>query len=114
MLLKGRLTLPDLVRFTKLTAKQVRESLVVLIQHGLTFFSESTDGRPQPTFYTTDGERVMMRLRMGSILQEAEDRFGQEAVDICKILFVNGRMTLPGVKKWLTDSNKEHSKRNSV
>lgn len=89
MLLKGRLTLPDLVRFTGLPAKQVRECLVVLIQHGITFFSESPDGKTEPTYYTTDAERIMMRLRMGSILRDVEDRFGHEVCriwDACNLL----------------------------
>jgi DNA-directed RNA polymerase III subunit RPC3 len=78
MLLKGRLTLPDLVRFTSLPSKQVKECLVVLIQHGITFFSESPEGKAEPTYYTTDAQRILMRLRMGSILRDVEDRFGQE------------------------------------
>jgi DNA-directed RNA polymerase III subunit RPC3 len=78
MLLKGRLSLGDLVRFTSLPAKQVRECLVVLIQHGITYFSESPEGKNEPTYYTTDSEKVMMRLRMGSILRDVEDRFSPE------------------------------------
>lgn len=78
MLLKGRLSLPDLMRFTSLSAKQVRECLVVLIQHGITFFSESPEGKNEPTYYTTDAERIMMRLRMGAIMRDVTDRFGNE------------------------------------
>ncbi|KAL0140990.1 RNA polymerase III subunit RPC82-domain-containing protein [Mucor lusitanicus] len=107
MLLKGRLTLPDLVRFTSLPAKQVRECLVVLIQHGITFFSESPEGKNEPTYYTTDAERILMRLRMGSILRDVEDRFGHEATTICKLLFTNGRMTLTAVRKWLEGHGKQ-------
>lgn len=80
MLLKGRLTIQDLARFTSLPPKQVRECLVVLIQHGITFFSESPEGKNEPTYYTTDAERVMMRLRMGAIMRDATDRFGKEVL----------------------------------
>lgn len=80
MLLKGRLTIQDLVRFTSLPAKQVRECLVVLIQHGITFFSESPEGKNEPTYYTTDAERIMMRLRMGAIMRDVLDRFGKEVI----------------------------------
>jgi DNA-directed RNA polymerase III subunit RPC3 len=82
MLLKGRLTLGDLVRFTSLPAKQVRECLVVLIQHGITYFSESPEGKNEPTYYTTDAERILMRLRMGSILRDVYDRFGTEVMNL--------------------------------
>lgn len=78
MLLKGRLTLADLVRFTSLPQRQVRECLVVLVQHGITYFSESPEGKNEPTYYTTDAEKIMMRLRMGSILREVDERFGNE------------------------------------
>lgn len=80
MLLKGRLTLADLVRFTNLTTTQVRQSLVVLVQHGIAFFSDSPEGKNEPTYYTTDAERIMMRLRMGSILRDVYDRFGTEVI----------------------------------
>ncbi|KAI8092327.1 uncharacterized protein B0P05DRAFT_224302 [Gilbertella persicaria] len=80
MLLKGRLTLSDIARFTKLSAKQVRESLIVLIQHGIAYFSESPEGKNEPTFYSIDAERIMLRLRMGSILREVIDQFGPEVI----------------------------------
>ena len=80
MLLKGRLTLMDIARFTKFPPKQVRECLVVLIQHGITFFSESPEGKNEPTYYSTDAERILMRLRMGSILREIEEQFGPEVI----------------------------------
>ncbi|KAI9475417.1 MAG: RNA polymerase III subunit RPC82-domain-containing protein [Benjaminiella poitrasii] len=70
----------------------------------MAYFSESVEGKNEPTFYSLDGERVMMRLRMGSILRDAEDRFGPEASLICKLLFVNGRMRLPSIKKWITEN----------
>lgn len=95
MLLKGRLSLQDLVRFTSLSAKQVRECLVVLIQHGITFFCESPEGKNEPTYYTTDAERIMMRLRMGAILRDVTDRFGTEVkknnnrlLCTCMLIFV--------------------------
>lgn len=81
MLLKGRLTLADLVRFTSLSPSQVRQCLVVLVQHGITFFSEAPEGKNEPTYYTTDAERIMMRLRMGSILRDVYDRFGSEVIN---------------------------------
>ncbi|KAI8378749.1 RNA polymerase III subunit RPC82-domain-containing protein [Choanephora cucurbitarum] len=109
MLLKGRLTLMDIARFTKFPPKQVRECLVVLIQHGITFFSESPEGKNEPTYYSTDAERILMRLRMGSILREIEEQFGPEACMICKLLFANGRMTILQVKKWV-EKNEGFSK----
>lgn len=78
MLLKGRLALPDIIRFTGLSTRQVKESLVVLVQHGIVYFSEAPEGKIEPTFYSIDPERIMMRLRMGSILRDVDERYGKE------------------------------------
>ncbi|KAG1449141.1 hypothetical protein G6F46_008167 [Rhizopus delemar] len=100
LLLKGRLALPDIIRFTGLSTRQVKESLVVLVQHSIVYFSEAPEGKIEPTFYSIDPERIMMRLRMGSILRDVDERYGKEAETICKLLFLNGRMTMKGVMQW--------------
>lgn len=78
--MKGRLSLVDIVRFTKLTQRQVRESLTVLIQHGLCYFTETVQNLTarEPTFYQMDANKIMFRLRMGSILRLTEETFNKE------------------------------------
>ncbi|KAI8373042.1 uncharacterized protein BYT42DRAFT_56363 [Radiomyces spectabilis] len=78
LLLRGRMTLFDVTRFTQLPQRQVRECLVVLIQHGLAYFTESLDGKKEPTYYQVDPRRVLLRLRMASIMRVTEDTFGKE------------------------------------
>ena len=78
LLLKGRLSLHDIVRFTKLTQRQVRESLVTLIHHGCVYFTDPVELRREPTYYQVDPIRVMMRLRIGSIMRVSEEQFGKE------------------------------------
>lgn len=101
------MTLPDIVRFTGLSAKQTKECLIILIQHGIVYFSEAPEGKVEPTYYTIDPERIMMRLRMGPILRDVSERYGKEAEIICKLLFLNGRMTMRGVIQWVKDNMKK-------
>ena len=68
----------DIARFTELPIKTVRESLIILIQHGILYFSEAPEGKSEPTYYTIDPENILLRLRIGAILKEVEDRFGKE------------------------------------
>ncbi|KAF7722661.1 RNA polymerase III subunit C82 [Apophysomyces ossiformis] len=109
MILKGRLSLYDITRFTELTQRQVRESLVVLIQHGMAFFTEPVAGQREPTYYKVEPDRITMRLRMAPITLLTEERFGKEAAAICRLLFINGRMRLPDVCTWVS-SNEEKAK----
>lgn len=89
LLLKGRLTLSDLVRFSRFKAKHVRECLVVLIQHGIVYFSEPTSDSVKtdaPTFYEIDPEKILMRLRMGRIMRISEEHYGKPvgfSVSVC-------------------------------
>ncbi|KAI7872650.1 RNA polymerase III subunit RPC82-domain-containing protein [Spinellus fusiger] len=106
MLLKGRLSLGDLVRYSKFTTRLVKESLVTLIQHGLAFFTESVDARREPTFYQVGAEQVLMRLRMMSILQMAGELWKEEGTDICRLLFLNGRMKISGIRRWVEEQGK--------
>ncbi|ORX49903.1 hypothetical protein DM01DRAFT_329174 [Hesseltinella vesiculosa] len=103
LLIKGRMPLGEIVRFTNLNRRQVRESLTVLIQHGLCYFTEpitSLTAR-ELTYYVIDATKILMRLRMGSILQLTNDTFGEEGQDIVNQIFLNGRMTLDGLKATL-------------
>ncbi|GAN01008.1 RNA polymerase iii subunit rpc82 [Mucor ambiguus] len=115
LLLKGRLTLSDLVRFSRFKAKHVRECLVVLIQHGVVYFSESTTDSVKadaPTFYEIDPEKILMRLRMGRIMRISEEHYGKPGSAICKLLFLYGRVQLSQVLQWAAihdDKQKDES-----
>lgn len=77
LILKGRLTLQDLSKFSKYSLKSVRECLVVLVQHGIVIFTDGTDDKTEATFYEVDTHRVMMRLRMGRIMRVMEEHYGK-------------------------------------
>ncbi|CEP18482.1 hypothetical protein [Parasitella parasitica] len=101
LLLKGRLTLTDLIRFSRYTPKLVRECLIVLIQHGIVFFSETTDiSKTDATYYEAEPENIMMRLRMGRIMRITEEHYGKPGSAICRLLFLEGRVKLNQVLQW--------------
>lgn len=77
----------DLARFSKYSSTRVREILVVLIEHGIVYFSESTDDKKEPTFYEIDVNKILMRLRMGRIMRVTEEHYGK-AVSLYYLLRV--------------------------
>jgi DNA-directed RNA polymerase III subunit RPC3 len=69
------------VRFSEYTVKSVRENLVVLIKHGIVYFSEPLDDirddKRDATYYEIDTQKIMMRLRMGRIMRVTEEHYGK-------------------------------------
>lgn len=90
MLLKGRLTIQDLAHFTKYPKKRVREALIVLIQHGLLYFTEPTDERQRDaTYYEIDADKIIARLRMGRIMRISEEHYGKAVKYYLRITFMS-------------------------
>lgn len=76
--MKGRLTLSDLIRFSRYTPKLVRECLVVLVQHSIAYFSEASETtKSDATYYEVDPNKIIMRLRMGRIMRITEEHYGK-------------------------------------
>lgn len=80
LILKGRLTASDITRFSQYTSTRVREILVVLIEHGIVYFSEPkepTDDKKESTYYEIDVNKILMRLRMGRLMRVTEEHYGK-------------------------------------
>lgn len=77
------MTITDLARFTKYPIKRVREALIVLIQHGIVYFSETTDDK---TYYEVDEDQILARLRMGRIMRLSEEHYGKAVSSILLFL----------------------------
>ncbi|KAJ3342354.1 DNA-directed RNA polymerase III subunit RPC3 [Gonapodya sp. JEL0774] len=95
LLLKGRLTIGGLVNHTKLPARQVRESLFVLIQHNLMHWIESTEGQRVVTHYNIEEEEVLARLRLPLHAALVRTLFGNDAALLVEQVIKNGRMKAP-------------------
>ena len=70
---RGRLPLPQLVRFTNLKPRLVRASVLVLIQHNLLWHAHTEeDGE----VFEVNVEDCLMRTRFGKFVWQAEELYG--------------------------------------
>ncbi|KAK7279052.1 hypothetical protein RJT34_24095 [Clitoria ternatea] len=99
----GPLTLDQLVRHTELTNEQVKNSLLVLIQHNCAqpFVSAPQEGADDEagklrvgTQYLVLFDNILHRLRFPKFLEIVSSKFNDECVDILKGLLRDGRLTL--------------------
>ena len=93
LLRRGRLPLVDLRRHTKLTPRQLRHGLVVLIQQNLLYHNTqpNTENPDQPTtYYEANEDAAYFLLRSGRILQIIETRYGKDAKDVVQNLLLLG------------------------
>ncbi|KAJ3778575.1 RNA polymerase III subunit RPC82 helix-turn-helix domain-containing protein [Lentinula raphanica] len=93
LLSRGRLTHPQLVRFTSLKPRLVRNILLVLIQQNIVWHANSeTDGSGEEVFeFNTD--ECLMRLRFGVFVYQAEELFGVAGGEIIQLVLDHGKLT---------------------
>lgn len=72
LLSRGRLSLPQLVRFTSLKPRMIRASVIILVQHNLVWHSQS-DNEEVLEFNV---EECLLRLRFGKFVRQTEQLFG--------------------------------------
>jgi DNA-directed RNA polymerase III subunit RPC3 len=75
---RGRMRLPEIAHFTKLSRRSVAGILMTLIQHNLAWHS-TTDagGRPQE-FFEMNLKECLMRLRWARILELTHENMGDD------------------------------------
>jgi hypothetical protein len=75
----GAQPLQAIVRHAKLPARQVKSTLVVLVQNHLVFFSEHQDG----FYYSANGDAAYnMAFRYGKFARMVKNRVGDDAVEV--------------------------------
>lgn len=74
LLTRGRLSLPQLVRFTGMKPRTVRASIIVLIQHNILWHAHTDDEGEMLEFHTLE---CLLRLRFGRYVWLAENLFGR-------------------------------------
>ncbi|GKV31142.1 hypothetical protein SLEP1_g39876 [Rubroshorea leprosula] len=98
LLRKGPLTLHNLIRFTELTPLQVKNSLLVLIQHNCVqaFIEESGvgDGAKLNTQYIALFNNIIHRSRFSKFLAIVSKELGEECLKLFEGLLQHGRLTL--------------------
>ncbi|XVF50832.1 hypothetical protein PTKIN_Ptkin04bG0135200 [Pterospermum kingtungense] len=100
LLRKGPLTLQAIVRFTELTSSQVKNSLLVLIQHNCVqaFILEQTDGDGDGaklnTQYIALFDNITHRWRFPKFLTIVSQKLDKQCVELLEALLLHGRLTL--------------------
>ncbi|PPD89432.1 hypothetical protein GOBAR_DD13635 [Gossypium barbadense] len=100
LLRKGPLTLQAIVRSTELTSSQVKNSLLVLIQHNcvqafiLDQTGEHGDGAKQSTQYIALFDNIIQRWRFPKFLTMVSKKLDKQCVELLEGLLQHGRLTL--------------------
>ncbi|KAJ2547969.1 RNA polymerase III subunit C82 [Coemansia sp. RSA 1933] len=98
----GRLPLGLLIKNTKLTAREVKQALVVLIQHGVVTHATSKDGGARvATHYSANTRGVLRMQRAGLYLALVEERMGKDGVLVVQTIMKNGSISISAVKEQL-------------
>ncbi|RUP48784.1 LOW QUALITY PROTEIN: RNA polymerase III subunit RPC82-domain-containing protein [Jimgerdemannia flammicorona] len=89
LLNKGRLPCGAIALFAKLTQKQVRECLVVLIQHNIAYYAEIAERSRIVVYYEVSEEEILLRIRLGAILRYSGEWFGKEGALVAQHILRN-------------------------
>ncbi|CZT52971.1 related to DNA-directed RNA polymerase III chain RPC82 [Rhynchosporium secalis] len=91
LLRRGRLTVRDLLKHTRLIPRNIKCGLAVLIQQGLVFHNRDSEGT---TFYEANHDAAYGLARTGKIMEAVESRFGTFARDVMQNLFMLGHTSI--------------------
>ena len=121
LLTRGRLSLPQLVRFTELKPRTVRASIIVLIQHNILWHAHTDDEGEMLEFNTIE---CLLRLRFGRYVWLAENLFGRTVRLLRVVPFIVTRLSsvrilffswlsgcgdrTDGVRSWKASSARYH------
>lgn len=100
LLLKGHLALPEIARFTEMTIPQLRNCLLVLVQHNcVQGFKLEVEGRglgPSKviTSYVAIVNNILHRMRLSKFLMIVGEDLGEEAEALIEGLLEHGRLSL--------------------
>ncbi|RDW71403.1 hypothetical protein BP6252_07966 [Coleophoma cylindrospora] len=88
LLRRGRLPITLLAQHTRLSPRQLRHGLVVLLQQNLLFYHTDTDSGV--THYEANHDAAYALIRSGKILNIVEERFGEQSRDVVQNLLLLG------------------------
>ncbi|THV07850.1 hypothetical protein K435DRAFT_815128 [Dendrothele bispora CBS 962.96] len=95
LLTRGRLTFPQLLRYTQLKPRTLRSCLLVLIQHNVLWHTTHPDDGAEVVEFNVD--ECLVRLRFGTFVCLAESILGNPAGEIVQIILDHGKLTPPQI-----------------
>ncbi|KAH8657009.1 RNA polymerase III subunit RPC82-domain-containing protein [Tricladium varicosporioides] len=109
LLRRGRLPIKELSRHTRLTHRQLRHGLAVLVQQNLVYHYTEDTGL---THYEANHDAAYALVRSGKIMAAVESRYGTLAKDIVYNLLLLGHTKVVDLEKAFEPKQVEMSKEN--
>ncbi|TPX30288.1 hypothetical protein SeMB42_g07936 [Synchytrium endobioticum] len=98
LLNKGRLSLPQLTRFTNLRQSQVKAALIALMDLDLCTYKEQQEGpRGSAYYYSVNPDKIVYRMRYPFYLVYVADKYGPIGQDIFLQIILYGRRTFNSI-----------------
>ncbi|KAF9452851.1 hypothetical protein P691DRAFT_659952 [Macrolepiota fuliginosa MF-IS2] len=94
LLTRGRLPLPQIVRYTQLKPRVARASILVLVQQNLLWHAQSDDGTE---VFEVNVDECLMRLRYGKVVFLAQELFGKAGAEVVQIVLDHGKLRLSDI-----------------
>ncbi|KAI6019632.1 RNA polymerase III subunit RPC82-domain-containing protein [Pisolithus orientalis] len=89
LLHRGRLSFPQLLRYTRLKPRTVRAAILVLVQHNLLWHAQTEEEGGVLEFNTTE---CLKRMRFGRYVWLVENMFGNAAAEIVQLVLDHGKL----------------------
>lgn len=108
LLVRGRLSLPQIVRYTQLKPRTIRACVLALTQHNILWHAETTeDGE----VLEVNIEECLARLRFGTYVHTTNQLFGNEEAEIVQLVLDHGKLLPPDIiaRASAFDSNRSSS-----
>ncbi|TFK55025.1 hypothetical protein OE88DRAFT_1653647 [Heliocybe sulcata] len=106
VLTRGRLGLPQIVRFSSLKPRTVRACIIVLVQQNILWHAHTEEEGEVVEFNI---QECLIRLRFGRFVWQTEALFGQEAAEIVQVLLDHGKLRRPEIMSRLSVSEPKRS-----
>ncbi|KAJ7197221.1 hypothetical protein GGX14DRAFT_668649, partial [Mycena pura] len=111
LLTRGRLTLPQVVRFTSMKPRTVRACIIVLVQHNVLWHAQSED---EGGVFELNIEECLLRLRFGRFVWQAAQLFGDVGAEVVQLILDHGKLRPPDVISRLSHDAKAAIKYSQV
>ncbi|KAI6043039.1 RNA polymerase III subunit RPC82-domain-containing protein [Pisolithus marmoratus] len=94
LLRRGRLSFPQLLRYTRLKPRTVRATILVLVQHNLLWHAQTDEDGEALEFNTAE---CLKRLRFGRYVWLVENMLGNAAAEIVQLVLDHGKLRAPDI-----------------
>ncbi|KAI0273832.1 hypothetical protein BC834DRAFT_855789 [Gloeopeniophorella convolvens] len=106
LLSRGRLSFPQIVRYSVLKPRTVRAAILALVQHNVLWHATSDDGGE---IFEVNTDECLTRLRFGKYVWLAEQHFGAAGGSIVQLILDHGKLRPPYIMSQLAPRGSKQS-----